>query len=638
MLIPEEKVQEILERTDIAALVGRSVELKRAGRSLKGLCPFHGERTPSFTVSPERRRFKCFGCGAGGDAISFVMRREGKGFGEAARLLAAECGVRLTEGEDDRVLREKLLLRRVNDLAARFYLQQLWDRTSGAPARAHLKARGLNGEAAKRFGLGFAPPAWNELAKQAVTAGMLDAALAAGLCVPRKATSGPTPIRRSGDGGAYDFFRGRLMIPVRNAEGATVGFGGRTLALPGLPADDRKFVNSRESIIYRKGDLLFAIDLAKDAIRKSGQALLVEGYFDAIALHMAGITNAVALCSASLTAEQIKLLRRFDAKELVLILDGDDAGRRGVDRAAGALLASAMPTRIMVLPQGLDPDEHVLAVGGQRFRDEVTAALPLTEHLVAMALPARQQASFEQKLKAIAELRPIVAQVPEGLERTLLLGALSRGLGVTESDLSKSLQGKNPAARSTPSPPSGGVETRGARPEPDRRGRRLLIEELLLLAHLLHDPDLARLPQSQELEAIEHVGLRAVAAQVMEGVRDGHPTPIAEVLAGLTPALRDQLSELLTRVRLQPARAHREEFIQKCALHRARMERNEEDQLQQQLRALAGEIGVRRRQVPPDDPTLRELIDEHVRLTELKRSLAAVHRPKRLGTGAESLR
>jgi DNA primase len=351
---------------------------------------------------------------------------------------------------------------------------------------------------------------------------------------------------------------------------------------------------------------------------------------------MAGITNAVALCSASLTAEQIELLRRFEAKELILVLDGDDAGRRGVGRAAGALLAAAMPTRVMVLPQGRDPDEHVLAIGGERFKSEVAAAPALTEHLVAVALPAREQATFEQKVKAIAELRPTVAQVPEGLERTLLIGALSRGLGVAESELGKRLQGKAPAAK--PPPPRAAPTGGAGQPDADRRARRLQMEELLLLAHLLHDPDLAHLPQSEELQAIEHVGLRQAAAQLMEGLRDGHAVSSGEVLAGLAPALREQLSDLLDRVKGQAPRAHREEFIQKCALHRARMERKEEDQLQEQLRALAGEIGARRRQVSPDDPTLRELIEEHVRLTELKRSLAAVHRPKRLGANAESVR
>jgi DNA primase len=631
MLIPEDKVHEIIERTDIAALVGRSVELKRAGHSLKGLCPFHGERTPSFTVSPERRRFKCFGCGAGGDAIAFVMRREGKGFAEATRTLAAECGVQLTEGQEDRLLRDRLMLRRVHSLAARYYAQRLWDKTDGAPARAHLKGRGLDGEAAKAFGLGFAPAEWNGLAKQAVAAGMLEAALQAGLCVTRKAGGGRPPARREADGGAYDFFRGRLMIPVRNAEGATVAFGGRTLPLPGMPADERKFVNSRESIIYRKGELLFAIDLAKDAIRKSGQALLVEGYFDAIALHMAGLKNAVALCSASLTQEQIKLLRRFEAKEIVLILDGDEAGRRGVERAAGALLGGAMPTRVMLLPQGKDPDEHVLAVGAKRFQEEVAAAPELTEYLVSLALPQRHAASFEQKLKAIAELRPIVAQVGDGLERTLFIGALARGLGVSENDLSRSLQGKNPSrspARS-PAAPEGApaaVATARATAVP-KADRRLLTEELLLVAHLLHDPELARLPQSDELESLDDLGLRTLACEVLQGVRADQPSDIAQLMVELSPALRAQLSGLLERVRAQAPRAHREEFIQKCALHQAHLERREEEHLQEQLRTLAKEIAARRKNAPSDDAELRDLLEEHLRLTELKRSVAAVHRP-----------
>jgi DNA primase len=639
-MIPEDKVHEIIERTDIAALVGRSVELKRAGHSLKGLCPFHGERTPSFTVSPERRRFKCFGCGAGGDAITFVMRREGKGFAEATRTLAAECGVQLTEGQEDRQMRDRLVLRRVHALAARYYAQRLWDKKDGAPARAHLKGRGLDGEAAKTFGLGFAPAEWNGLAKQAVTAGMLEPALQAGLCVARKGGSGRTPARRESDGGAYDFFRGRLMIPVRNAEGATVAFGGRTLPLPGMPADERKFVNSRESLIYRKGELLFGIDLAKDAIRKSGQALLVEGYFDAIALHMAGLKNAVALCSASLTQEQIKLLRRFEAKEIVLILDGDEAGRRGVERAAGALLGGAMPTRVMLLPQGKDPDEHVVEVGAKRFQDEVAAAPELTEYLVDLALPQRHAASFEQKLKAIAELRPIVAQVGDGLERTLFIGALARGLGVSEDDLRRSLQGRSPSQSSGKGPqksqltsPSRTPTIREGEPAPQattaptKADRRLLTEELLLVAHLLHDPELARLPQSDELESLEDLGLRALACEVLQGIRDDHPADVGQLMAELSPALRSQLSGLLERVRAQAPRAHREEFIQKCALHQAHLERREEEHLQEQLRTLAKEIAVRRKSAPSDDAELRDLLEEHLRLTELKRSVAAVHRP-----------
>ena len=444
MLIPEEKVQEILERTDIVALVARSVELKRAGRSFKGLCPFHGERTPSFHVSPERRRFKCFGCQVGGDAIAFVMRQQGVGFVEAARSLASQAGVRLESGADDKLMREKLELRRVHELAVRFYSERLGDERAGKLGREHLVKRGISAETARAFGLGYAPAAWNELGNRCAKEGMVELALRAGLLSPRNTTSA----QAAGGLNAYDFFRGRLMIPIRGPEGPTVGFGGRVVE----GDDDRKFINSRESAIFKKGELLFAIDAAREPIRKSGQAILVEGYFDAIALHQQGLRNTVALCSASLTPEQVKLLRRCEARELVLILDGDEAGRRGVAKAAGPLLAMGMPARVVVLPSGVDPDEHVLAIGGDAFRAAVAAAPALTEHLVQSTLPAGKTASFEEKLKALAALQPILGQIPEGLERSLFMQVLSQGLGVPEADLRARL-GDAPSRPAPPPPP-----------------------------------------------------------------------------------------------------------------------------------------------------------------------------------------
>ena len=212
MLIGEEKVREILDRTDIVALVASRVELRRAGRSFSGLCPFHGERTPSFHVNPERRMFKCFGCGAGGDAISFVMKNEGKSFVEAARDLAARAGVRLDDAQDDRELREKLNQRRVHELAGRFFVGQLWDRAGGASAREFLKKRGLTRETVEGFGLGLSPTAWDGFAKRAAKDGMLELAIEAGLLNRKEA---PPEARVQ----AYDFFRGRLMIPIRSPEG-----------------------------------------------------------------------------------------------------------------------------------------------------------------------------------------------------------------------------------------------------------------------------------------------------------------------------------------------------------------------------------------------------------------------------------
>ncbi len=617
MLIPEEKVREILERTDIVALVARSVELKRAGRSFKGLCPFHGERTPSFMVSPERRRFKCFGCGAGGDAIAFAMRQGGLGFVEAARSLATQAGVRLEASGDDRLMREKLDLRRVHEAAARFYAEKLWDPRAGKIGRDHLAKRGIGEDTARAFGLGYAPASWSELAGRCVREGMVDLALRAGLLSPPK---------QDGKNGAYDFFRGRLMIPIRSPEGQTVAFGGRVLE----GRDDRKFINSRESAIYKKGELLFAVDAARDAIRKTGQALLVEGYFDAIALHQQGIRNAVALCSASLTAEQVKLLRRFEARELVLVLDGDEAGRRGVARAAGPLLGMGMPARVVVLPAGVDPDEHVLAVGADAFRAQIAKALPMTEHLLATALPQGTAATFEQKLAALSQLQPILAQVPDGLERSLFVQTLSQGLGVDERDLRARL-GEAPIRTTKPAP----VDAKAPPPRAPGRSAEAKasaepIEEILLVAHLLVEPDLARLPVASTLEELAHAGLRAVAAEQIQAALDGETRTADEILEGLDARLGGRVRQMMRIVLSQPESSRREEFAQKCRMYRQRLAKREEDQMQRQLAALAKEIADLRKR-GRDGAALQPLLDEHLSLTEQKKSLALARRERESG-------
>ncbi len=631
MLIPEEKVQEILERTDIVALVARSVELKRAGRSFKGLCPFHGERTPSFTVSPERRRFKCFGCGVGGDAIAFVMRQQGIGFVEAARSLASQAGVRLESGADDKLMREKLDLRRVHELAVRFYSERLGDERAGKLGREHLLKRGINAETARAFGLGYAPAAWGELAARCAKEGMAELALRAGLLSPRNTTSGQARPGQSVE--AYDFFRGRLMIPIRSPEGPTVGFGGRVVE----GDDDRKFINSRESAIFKKGELLFAIDAAREPIRKSGQAILVEGYFDAIALHQQGLRNTVALCSASLTPEQVKLLRRCEARELVLILDGDEAGRRGVTKAAGPLLAMGMPARVVVLPSGVDPDEHVLAIGGDAFRASVAAAPALTEHLVQSALPAGKTASFEDKLKALAALQPILGQIPEGLERSLFLQVLSQGLGVAEADLRARLGD----APTRPAPTAAAPARPGATPSSAsntaRRGAPAAvadpIEEIVLVAHLLVEPALARLPDSDVLEELAHAGLRAVAAEQIQAAVDGQPLTADEILEGLDPRLASRVQQIMRIVLAQPEGPRREEFRLKCQGYRQRIARREEEQIQRQLAALGKEI-ARQQQSGLDAATLQPLLDEHLSLTQQKKALAVARRGRSPAEGS----
>ncbi len=623
MLIPEETVQEILERTDIVALVSRSVVLKRAGRAHKGLCPFHGERTPSFMVSPERRRFKCFGCGAGGDAIAFVMRQEGKGFVEAVRSLADLTGVRIeASAADEKLAREKRELRRAHDVAARFFAERLEDPRAGQLGREHLERRGVRPEASRAFGLGYAPASWNELTARFVREGMLEIALRSGLVCARDPKAAPAGAQPSG----YDFFRGRLMIPIHLPDGATVGFGGR--AVEG--GDDRKFVNSRESPIFKKGELLFAIHEARDAIRRTGQAILVEGYFDAIVLHQQGIRNAVALCSASLTTDQLKLLRRCEAREVVLLLDGDEAGRRGVARAAGTLLSAGMPARVLTLPSGVDPDEQVLRIGAEKLRDEIARATPLTDQLLRSALPEGPAASFEAKIRALAELRPIVQEISEGLERSLFLQSLSRHLGVAETDLRARLG--EPARRPAAPPPPARTAPRPA--TPPRVPAQVSLEELLLVAHLLVAPELARLPEARALEDLSHPGLRSLAAEQLEAAVDGQARDADEILEGLDPLLARRLQDLMRVVLSEEEPKRREEFRQKCRTHAQRLTRREEEQIERQLGEISRRIGELRR-LGGDSTELAALEEEHLALAGQKKELA---RSRRGGTGESAAR
>ena len=270
------------------------VELKKSGRSYKGLCPFHGEKSPSFYVWPDEKRFKCFGCQAGGDAISFVQRLMGKTFLDTVRDLAKELGVDI-EGAVDPGMLEKQQVKDATDYAATHFAERLWDPVIGRHARDYLHSRGLTDDLIKSFGLGWAPLAWTELADQLRERGLLAFGEKAGLCSPR--TKGE---------GYYDMFRGRVIIPIRSPEGRTIAFGGRLLE----GDDGPKYLNSKENRLYNKSDILYATDQARDEIRKKKSAVLCEGYFDAIGMHQAGVKNAVALCSTALTPGHLWTRRR----------------------------------------------------------------------------------------------------------------------------------------------------------------------------------------------------------------------------------------------------------------------------------------------------------------------------------------
>ncbi len=509
-LIPEQKIDEVLERVDLVALVGRHVELKKSGRSFKGRCPFHEEKSASFYVTPELKRFKCFGCQAGGDAIAFLQRYQGKSFVDAVRDLAREVGVEL-QGPDDPSARERQQLREVTALAQTHFQRLLWEPAEGRPAREALAARGVSDETARAFGLGWAPEGWTRLSEELVRQGMLEPGLQAGLVQ-----------RRTKGEGTYDVFRGRLMVPIRAPDGRPLAFGGRLL----LGEQGPKYLNSRESRLYNKSDTLYALDMAQHEVRRQHMAVLVEGYFDAMALHQAGLRTAVALCSTALTPGHLEVLRRAEARELVLLLDGDAAGRSAVERLAGPLLGAGANTRVALLPEGEDPDTFARRTGESGLRTLLTQARPLSEYLLFSLLPDGAAAGFEGKMEALERLKPVLAHLQPGLIRTAFLAAMARGFGLPAFELEAALRGRVEPARAIPRP------VPAAPP-----ARPVDAVEAALVAAALRQPALLEEGGAHSTdELVHHAGLRIILARLQGGVPsadalDELPTRLLDVVA-----------------------------------------------------------------------------------------------------------
>ncbi|MFB3818410.1 MAG: DNA primase, partial [Candidatus Methylomirabilales bacterium] len=402
-MISDEVIAEILRRTDIVELIGAAVPLKAAGRTFKALCPFHSEKTPSFTVNPERQIFHCFGCGEGGDAISFLVKHDRLTFPEAVRLLAERAGVVLPAragarggGEGD----GRLALLEVHRQALAHFRENLKG-PEGVKAREYLAGRGLTPELIERFELGYALPRWDGLLRALARRGHSEAVLrAAGLVVERQSGRG-----------SYDRFRHRLMIPIWDASGKVIAFGGRAL-------DDAevKYLNSPETALYRKGAHLYGLNLAARAIREKRHAIVVEGYFDAVSLHAAGFDQAVAALGTALTGEQARLLRRYTASAL-LVFDPDAPGIGAARRNVEQLINADLDWRLVLLPDRLDPDAFVRRHGAQAFQ----AALEAAQDLVAFFLDPRVSGldlgDPLQQARAVEALVEVVGGVEDPIRR-----------------------------------------------------------------------------------------------------------------------------------------------------------------------------------------------------------------------------
>jgi DNA primase len=440
-VIPAGFLQDLLSRVDIVDVVGRHVELKRGGANLMGLCPFHAEKSPSFSVSPQKQFYYCFGCGASGDAIRFLTEHNGMSFVEAVRDLAQQAGLTVPEEQvsvEEQVKRQKLRERRLSLgevllKAADFYRAQL---KASPKAIAYLKGRGLTGAIAARFGLGYAPPGWRTLA--GLFAQYDDPLLEEAGLVRLKDETGQEELAERG---RYDWFRDRVMFPIRAVTGEVIGFGGRVL-------DDSKpkYMNSPETPVFSKGRELYGLFEARQALREKGYALVVEGYMDVVALAQSGFANAVATLGTACTAEHVQKLFRF-TDAVVFSFDGDAAGRRAAARALEASLPHASDLRsvkFLFLPPEHDPDSFVRERGAAAFEKAVTEAVPLSRQLVELAGEDAELSSAEGRSRLLAQARPLWQALPEGALKRQLLPELARTAQLELADL-QSLWGETPS-------------------------------------------------------------------------------------------------------------------------------------------------------------------------------------------------
>lgn len=449
--LPPSVLQQVQEGNDVVEIISGYVALKKSGQNYVGLCPFHGEKSPSFTVSPAKQLFHCFGCGAGGNLFTFLMKMEGLTFPEAVRSLSQRIGMVLTDSTaSNPEAKQKNRLRSLLQLAAQRFQEQLQTDARAAKARAYLVGRGVTDAAIETFGLGYALPGWDSLMMPLVRKGWTAQELMeAGLI-----------IRRNDDSGYYDRFRDRVIFPIRDLQGQVVGFGGR--ALPDGPDGKNdsqpKYLNSPETALYSKGRILYGLDRARPAAARAGYLVVVEGYFDVIAPHQAGYAQVVATLGTALTTSHLTILQRLVPK-VILLFDPDPAGVNATLRTVELFLEHGMDAGVATLPAGDDPDSFLHRFGLPAFEERIAAAQPLLAFAVERALACTPHGQIEGKKAVIRSLAPTLRKVQSRLELDHYLRVLAQRLDVSEAslraDLARTISAQAADRRAaTPSPAS----------------------------------------------------------------------------------------------------------------------------------------------------------------------------------------
>jgi DNA primase len=574
-IIPQEFIDLVRSSTDIVGLISQYVPLKASGASFKGLCPFHSEKTPSFHVNPERQIFHCFGCHQGGDAFKFLMLYEKLSFVEAIRELASRAGLQVprSTGASRREEEERADLLKLHEEAAKYYRSQLLESKDGAKALDYLKKRGLSAETISNYGFGWAPDQWTGLIEHLSRRGASPSQVErAGLAVPRKSGKG-----------SYDRFRSRVMIPIRSESGRIVAFGGRILG-PGDP----KYLNSPESPIYNKSSVLYGFDRAKEAIRKEGFAILMEGYLDCLQAYQAGIGHAVACCGTSLTKGHVRLLRRY-AERVVVNFDPDEAGVRAARRSIDLLLEEGLEVRVLRLPEGEDPDSFILKRGGERYRETLSKALSLVDFLIAEAGKRYDVGDPRGKAAFLNDVLPVIGKIPNRVERVGYVGPLAEHAGITDQAVLNELRRH--------------VEVQAHRFQlPTAEASALKPAERDLIRWLISTPEESGILEEIEEEDLEGLRTAAILRAMKELVASG-PLVAERLFDRLSSdEVRNQLTRILTEPSpLAPRQNPRDCFDQ---LRKERLER--------ELKRLRGQAQI------PNDSQLAELTALARRIEMLK--------------------
>ena len=413
-MIPHEYVEEVVRRNDITDVVGSYVQLRHRGRTHTGLCPFHSEKTPSFVVYPETQSFYCFGCGAGGDVITFIKKISNLDYVEAVKLLAGRAGMPLPE-EDDKVGRLRSRVLGINRAAARFFYEQLnADTEEAKAARAYWRGRGLSDSTIRRFGLGYAPNVFSAMRRHLRGLGFSEEEmLASGI------------VKRSEKGNVYDAFRGRVMTPIFDLRGNVIAFGGRVLG------DEKpKYINSPETLVYKKSKAMFALNIAKK--EPSRRYILCEGYMDVISLHQAGFNTAVAACGTALTPDQVRMLGEY-ADEVVLCYDSDEAGQKATARSLGLFAESPVKVSVLNIPGAKDPDEFIKKYGKERFESLLNGTANAIEYKLAKVREKYDLGRPADRVEYIKDAIKLLAGKVTPTERDVYAGRLAE-----ETDVAKS--------------------------------------------------------------------------------------------------------------------------------------------------------------------------------------------------------